>query len=110
MSTSAKITLWVVIAVVVVGGGIWWFVASQPATSSNPSGSAMQATSSDMGDMNMSSTSATATTTVSSMPQGDSDAAIQQDMTSSNDQMNGFSSDSASMNQGLNDQPVQQAE
>jgi hypothetical protein len=96
MSTTGKIILWVVIAVIVIGG-IWWWLASR---NSAPAGSTSPTTAS--------TTSPTATST--SYPQGDSDQSINQDMTNANAQMNGLSSDNASVTQSMNDQPVQQAQ
>ncbi len=104
MSKTGKIILWVVLAVIVVGGGIWWWMASQagttPAAMYNNTGATVAS----------SSTSGTSATASTSYPQGDSDQSINQDMASVNAQMNGLSSDNASVTQSMNDQPVQQAE
>lgn len=91
MSRTGKIILWVIVAAVVVGGGIWWWMASQNgAPSSMP-------TAMDNGSAS------------TSYPQGNSDQSINQDMASLDAQMNGLSSDSASVAASMNDQPVQQA-
>jgi cytoskeletal protein RodZ len=91
MSKTGKVIMWIVIVVIVVGG-IWWWVVSQSNVAMAPSNN------------NSSSTAST------SYPQGDSDQSINQDMTNVNTQMNGLTSDNASVTQSMNDQPVQQAE
>ena len=91
--------MWVVIAVIVIGGIWWWWAASQtgePAMNSNSYGNT-PATQHGLHDG-------------CDISDGDSDQAINQDMTSVNAQMNGLSSDNASVTQSMNDQPVQQAE
>jgi cytoskeletal protein RodZ len=106
MSKTGKIILWIVIAVVVIGGGIWWWIASQsstPATAPSSPDNVPTATSTP-------STTTPSSTASSSYPQGDSDQSINQDMTNFNAQMNGLSSDNASVTQSMSDQPVQQAE
>ncbi len=89
--------MWVVIAVIVIGGIWWWWAASQtgePAMNSNSYGN----------------TPATSTGSTTGATTTDSDQAINQDMTSVDAQMNGLSSDNASVTQSMNDQPVQQAQ
>lgn len=97
MSTTGKVILWIVVAVIVVGG-IWWWAASQ-----NSGAPAVTAT-------NGGGSPVASTTASTSYPQGDSDQSINQDMTSVNAQLNGLSSDNASITQSMNDQPVQQGE
>lgn len=97
----SKTILWIVLAVVVVGGGIWWWSMSHTATQSPATATTAQ-TQTQAGNSNG--------TQASSAPAGNSDQAINQTMANVNAQMNGFSSDSASINQGLNDQPVQQSQ
>jgi hypothetical protein len=103
MSTTGKAVLWIVGIVIVVGGGIWWWMASHPSNGSMDMN--------NMPGMTQTSTAAMASSTASSsLPQGDSDQSIDQEMTDINAQMNGLSSDTANVNQSMNDQPVQQAE
>lgn len=97
MSTTGKVILWIVVAVIVVGG-IWWWAASQ-----NSGAPAVTAT-------NGGGSPAASSTASTSYPQGDSDQSINQDMASVNAQLNGLSSDNASITQSMNDQPVQQGE
>jgi hypothetical protein len=97
MSKTGKVIMWIVIVVIVVGG-IWWWMASRSTTPAATMNNSVGATA---------TSSSTAST---SYPQGDSDQSINQDMASLNTQMNGLSSDNASVTQSMNDQPVQQAE
>jgi cytoskeletal protein RodZ len=108
MSTTAKIVLVVVVAVVVIGGGIWWWAASQANTNVGYNSPATSTSMANEGTVANNSTTTTSSSQATS--QDDSDQAIQQDMTSVNTQTNGFSSDSASMNQSMNDQPVSQGQ
>ena len=103
MSSTGKITLWVVIILVVVVGGVWWWVASQGAGTNG----GVAPSTGTAAVVNPSSASSTASAS-SSLPQGNSNQAINQEMTNINAQMNGLSSDTASVNQSLNDQPVPQ--
>jgi len=103
MSKTGKIILWIVVALIVIGG-IWWLIASQNGTPSTSNSYTNAPTT------NTSSTTGTSTASSTSYPQGNSDQSINQDMTSLNVQMNGLSSDNASVTQSMNDQPVQQAE
>ena len=96
MSNTGKTILWIVVILVVVGGGIWWWMASHGMGSINGAGTSPVT-------VNNANPSAS-----SSLPQGDSNQAISQEMTDINAQMNGLSSDTASVNQSMNDQPVQQ--
>jgi len=106
MSRNTKIAVWVVAAIVVVGGGAWWWMGmGNSGISQVPTNPAPQ-TAMVGGNTN---------TTPSSTPQGNgismtdnSNAALQADLSNIDSQMNGFSSDNASVNQGLNDQPVSQ--
>ena len=90
MTKTAKIVL-AVIVVLLVAGGIWWWMS-------------MKDESAEYGTQNPSAT----TTGTNPAAQGNSDSAITSDMTSFDGQMNGLNSDSASVDQNLNDQPVQQ--
>jgi cytochrome c biogenesis protein ResB len=104
MSKTGKIILWIVIVIIVVGGIGWWMASrggspvAAPVSNNNSVGTAAVPSSTASGSQS------------TSYPQGDSDQSINQDMTNINTQMNGLSSDNASVTQSLNDQPVQQAE
>lgn len=103
MSKTGKIVLGVVIALLVVGG-VWWWIDMQSGVPSAAPGAGTGGTSTAVNSPAATSTAST------SYPSGDSDQSIDQDMTSLNAQMNGLSSDNASVTQSMNDQPVQQAE
>ncbi len=87
MSSSSKAILWIVI-VVVVAGGAWWYLGSRkteaPSTQTN-----------------------SANTAAATLSQGSSNQNLAQDLTKIDAQMNGLSSDSASVSQSVNDQPIQ---
>lgn len=104
MSKTGKILLGVVIALVVIGGVWWWMDMQSGVPAAMAPGTGTSGTSTAVNSPAASSSAS------SSYPQGDSDQSIQQDMTSLNAQMNGLSSDNASVTQSMNDQPVQQAE
>ncbi len=91
----SKTALWITIVVVVVliGAGVWWWSMAQNQNNASPAVTTAQQAGSN-----------------GSQPVGNSDADISQEMSNVNAQMNGMSSDSASINQGLNDQPVQQSQ
>lgn len=88
-----KTIAWIVAAVIVIGGGIWWWTAARNTGASS----------------SMASDQMTPVAT-SSLPQGNSDQAISEEMTDINTQMNGLSSDTANISSSINDQPVLQAE
>jgi cytoskeletal protein RodZ len=88
MSTSAKIILWLVIIVLVVLGVWWWF--SPKSTGTNNS-AASQAT-----------PSGPAVPSPAIVSTGTSDASLNQDLTNIDSELNGLSSDSAAVDQSLN--------
>ncbi len=95
--SGGKIVLWVVIAAVILGGLYYWFTMR-----GNPA-SAPAAT----------NTTATTTPQVAqgpTLPSGSdtSDAAIQQDLSSTDGDTNAFASDNASIDSGMNDKEVPQ--
>lgn len=95
--------LWTIAAVVVIGGGIWWWVSSsRPATSPT----AMDQTNNQAQMQTPPSQPTSSDNGVSATDS--SNAALNTDLSNIDSQMNGFSSDNASVNQGMNDQPVQQ--
>jgi len=109
MSTTGKITAWVVVAIVVAGGIWWWFSMSQNAVSPTavnlPSQPANQAPAQqNPAGVNPAPAAANGVSAIDN-----SNAALQTDLSNIDSQMNGFSSDNASISQGLNDQPVQQS-
>lgn len=98
MSTSIKIVLLIVI-VIVAGTAIWWWSMGQGSpvgynttNSGNPGGT----TNTPSGG--------------SSLSQGNTNAELNQDLAQIDSQVNGFSSDSASIDQSLNDQSVSQTQ
>lgn len=95
-----KTALWIAIAVIVIGGGIWWWSMSQTGGNQAALNSPAQTT----------QTAGTPSQTNSGIVSGNSDQNIAQEMGNLNVQMNGLNSDSASVDQGLNDQPVQQGQ
>lgn len=109
MSKTAKIAIWVIVIVVVVGGGLWWWSASM-----NNGSTAMQTT--PVTETTPTTPTAPAATPTSTAPSGGtlttgsdtSNAALSADLSQVDGQMNAMSGDNASINQGLNDQPVQQ--
>ena len=110
MSKTSKIVLWVIVVIVVIGG-IVWFVMGQ--NSAAPAGQGYSAPTSQNNPASPTSpTSATGNTSggLSTAPADNSNAALSQDLASIDAQMTGLTSDSASIDQGLNDQPVAQGQ
>jgi cytoskeletal protein RodZ len=111
MSTNAKTVVWIIVAVVIVGGGIWWWMSMSPTatapTYTNPTSAA-----------NPTQAPTTAPTSTPTTPppandvtaSGNSNAALESDLSNTDSQMNGFSSDNTNINNGMNDQPVQQSQ
>jgi len=104
MLKTVQIILWIIVVAIIVGG-IWWWMAPQSNVAMAPS----SANNTNM-PANVTSTVNSSNTASTSYPQGDSNQSINQDLTSVNSQLNGLSTDSASVTQSLNDQPIQQAE
>jgi hypothetical protein len=107
MSKTSKIVLWVAVLVVVIVGVVWF------ATMRNSTAPAAQGTPvSQNGQTPVSQVSPSVTGIAAgglSTPATDtSDAALNQDLAGINAQLGGLASDSASIDQGLNDQPVSQ--
>jgi len=84
-----KIITIIVVALLIVAGG-WWYVDELNQTNSVPS-TFVASTSSSQGNASDAS-----------------DASIDQSMASVDGQMNGLNSDSASVDEGLNDKSIQQ--
>lgn len=92
MSKSSQVFLSVVIAIILIGGGIWWWNASQ--MSGTETGTA---TSPNGGSDTLSAGA-------------NSDAYLNSDLTNMDTQINGLASDSANINQSMNDQPIPQGQ
>ncbi len=101
MTTKAKTILWIIIAIVVIGAVWWWWSMGQTATAPT-TGQANQPTSTSTLSNGVSGSGVSATDS--------SNAALQTDLSNIDGQMNGFSSDNASITQGSNDQEVQQSQ
>lgn len=106
MTTKAKTILWIIVAVVVIIGAVWWWWMSMSQTATAPTTSQANQPSIDAG--NNPPMAPTSTNGISATD--DSNAGLQTDLSNIDSQMNGFSSDNASVTQGLNDQPVQQSQ
>ena len=104
MSTSAKVILGIVI-VVIIAGGIWVWKSSAP-SATNTAANTNQPAANTPSANNASSGSQTQTGVSAS---DNSNAALQASLSNVDSKMSGFSSDNASVNQGMNDQPVQQS-
>ena len=101
MPQSSK-TIWIVVAVavVLVLGGVWWY---------GQSGSGYNAPVSDQSQSGGDNQAAAPSGNPSASLQGSSDASIDGDLSTYDSQMKGLTSDSASVDQSLNDQPVAQS-
>lgn len=94
MSSNEKTLLWIGVVIVAIGV-IWWLTASkgvEPVEEHTP----------------VATSTAAATGSTASPASDTSDAALNADIGAMGTQMDGFSSDSASINSGINDQPVSQ--
>ena len=87
MSSSLKAIVWIVI-VVIVAGGVWWYLGSHKTEAPNTQ-------------------TGNANTPAATLSQGNTNQNLAQDLTSIDAQMNGLASDSASVSQSMNDQPIQ---
>ncbi len=104
--------MWIIVAVVVVviaGGAWWWSGMSQSQNPSQGLGQTNTPVPAPVAETNPTSTT-NPTTAAAPLPSGNSDQAISQELNMADAQLNGFTSDSANINQGLNDQPVQQSQ
>ena len=96
MSSKAKLAITIIVIVVALGGVYWWLTSQQGALA--PSTAPGGASTSQNGAAQPQLTS------------GNSNADLNQDLATIDAQMNGVSSDSASMNNSFNDQPVTQSQ
>lgn len=94
--SKSKTILWVVIVIIVIGI-VWWYFQWK---SSSPA----------MPEQSPYSQNSTSGTSLSALPQGNSNTALDQSLQTIDSQLNGLSSDSASVTQGLNDQPISQGQ
>lgn len=92
MSNTSKLVV-TIIVIVLVAGGIWWWSASQTGVPASPAATTAPAAAQPATGQNT---------------QGVSTANLNQDLAQIDTQMSGFAADSASINQGLSDQPVGQ--
>lgn len=110
MSNTTKAIIGIVVVVVVVGG-LWWWIASKNSGAPAPAMSINQtSTGANTVQQNSSSTVAPTSTASSTAPMDDSDASLNAQLNAADSQMNNFNADSASINQGINDQPVPQGQ
>ena len=111
MPTNTKIVLWIVVAVVVVGGAWWWLSMSQTAVApANQNITSQNNPSAQTQTGGTAGANGAAPQTNGVSATDNSNAALQTDLSNIDSQMNSFASDNASVNQGLSDQPVQQAQ
>lgn len=97
MTKTAKITLWVVVILAVIGLAWWWMATYGQGAMPGSTSSSMSETSAPAGSI-ATSTVPPASAIVST---GTSDAALNQDMTNINAQLNGLASDTASVDVGV---------
>ncbi|MDE2213231.1 MAG: hypothetical protein KGJ34_01735 [Patescibacteria group bacterium] len=100
MSSTGKWVTGIIIVIIIVGLG-WWLYASREGMNSGASGEPYQ---------NNASTSPSNAGTLPTSQSNTSDAALNQDTAAIDAQMQGVNSDSANVNQSMNDQPVPQAQ
>ena len=95
MQSALKITLWILVVIVVAGGIYYWY---QNARSNAPAAPTPVATSTGNG------------APASVLPSGSdtSDAALNQDLSGMDTQLSAMSADTASIDSGMNDQPIPQ--
>jgi hypothetical protein len=105
MSNTSKMVMWLLIVLIVVAGIVWFAMGNKNAIAPSAPGYS--------GTPASPATETTAPSTAQALPTpptDDSNAAITQDLTVINSQVSGLATDSASIDQGLNDQPVTQGE
>ena len=93
MSSNTKIVVGIIVAIAVIGG-IWYFWNQG---STNTSGTSQAA-------------SVASTTSQPTLSSGNSDQNLNSDLAQIDSQMNIANSDSAAVDQGFSDQPIQQAQ
>ncbi len=91
--SQSKVVLWVAVVLVLVGGFLWWSSSEQ---SQVPAGGNMPAAQNGQNNGAL------------APAQNTSDASLNRDLSAVDNQMQGLSADTASADQGLNDQPITQ--
>ncbi|MGH7141618.1 MAG: hypothetical protein ACREGH_03240 [Minisyncoccia bacterium] len=104
MTASGKWIIAIIVLIVIVGGLYYWYIA-RPAGESSPINTSESTTT----ESGTTSTTTGAQNESATLPSGDSNTALQQSATQIDTQMSSFNSDDASINSGLNDQPVEQS-
>ncbi len=105
MSKTSKIVIWLIIVIIVIAGVLWFVTRGIAPSAPGTSGTSTTPNSLSVGSIAPPTSSALPT------PATDvSNAALNEDLTSIDNQLNGLASDSASIDQGLNDQPISQGE
>jgi hypothetical protein len=99
--------MWLLVVLIVIAG-IAWFVMGNKGLA--PSAPGSYGTTASPSSPNAESIAPPTSSALPTSPTDDSNAALNEDLTSINNQLNGLASDSASIDQGLNDQPVTQGE
>lgn len=89
MSSTAKVTVTIIVILVVLGGVYWWLLGQNAPASPGATNAGNSAT---------------------QLTNGNTNADLNQDLATIDAQMNGLASDSASVNQSLSDQPVTQSQ
>ena len=93
-----KAVLWIIVALLILAGVYYWYTHKAVAPATTTSAAAVTAA------------PASSAQRASSLPSGSdtSDAALAQDASSINAQMQSFNSDNAAIDSGMNDKPVSQ--
>ena len=103
---SKKSILWTVIVVVAAVIVVWLYIAN-----SGAGAPAVQPTGDNSGNAPAASDNGSVTSpAATSNPNDSSNSALDQDLSNVDQQLNGMSSDTQSINSGLNDQPVTQGQ
>lgn len=104
--------MWVVIVVIVIVAAVWFFMmpnSSAPQGQGTPAPTSQNAPAAPV-VQNTPTPAPAAQGALQTAPTDDSNSALNQDLDTINNQLNGLASDSASIDQGLNDQPVTQGQ
>lgn len=96
MQSALKTLLWILVVLVIAGGAYYWYQNAHPVAPATPATS--EATSTDNG----------APASLLASGSDTSDAGLSQDLTGIDTQMSTLNADTASIDSGLNDQPIPQ--
>jgi hypothetical protein len=99
MSTTSKTVIWVIVAIVVIGGIWWWAVSGNQSAQNTQPGTAMNNSAQPTADNTTAGSNAAGSNAIVS--NDNSDASLDQDLANLDTQINGLSSDSASVDQGI---------